>query len=306
MESLFFNITDTNYKTTSLLKIENDEIKRVDISNGIVVFQFNLTNRTKDIKLKYIDRMVIFVIAKKGTVSIIDHISNQHKSIKEGSIAIFGSSKQDMQIVVEKSKQSDILVIFVADFFLKRYLTYREYEPVDFIYNQIQNDITLKSITTQPIDALSLYIIDSLSSILPTQSMQSIRAEHKVIEFIIHRFSLLNIDKKELDSTLLSLANRAKNILLKEYTDPPSIKELAHLCATNETKLKKTFKQVYQSTIREYIQKLRLEQANILLKEEDLTVGEVAKMVGYRHQGYFSKLFFETYGVYPVALSKSF
>jgi len=74
MESLFFNITDTNYKTTTLLKLENEEIKRVDISNGIVFFQFNLANRTKDIKLKYIDRMVIFVITQKGKVNIIDHI----------------------------------------------------------------------------------------------------------------------------------------------------------------------------------------------------------------------------------------
>ncbi|SFV90840.1 transcriptional regulator, AraC family [hydrothermal vent metagenome] len=49
----------------------------------------------------------------------------------------------------------------------------------------------------------------------------------------------------------------------------------------------------------------RLEEANLLLKEEKLTIGEVAKRVGYSHQGHFSKLFFATYGVYPKELIRS-
>jgi AraC-like DNA-binding protein len=154
------------------------------------------------------------------------------------------------------------------------------------------------------LDAISLYIINTLLDISIDKPMPSIRAEHKILEFIIHRLSLLNIHKPKLSSENYILANRAKDILLKEYINPPSIKELAHRCATNETKLKKIFKIVHQHTIREYIQKLRLEEANLLLREENLTIGEIAKRVGYKHQGYFSKLFFKTYGVYPVALLK--
>jgi AraC-like DNA-binding protein len=55
-------------------------------------------------------------------------------------------------------------------------------------------------------------------------------------------------------------------------------------------------------TIYGYIQKLRLEEANLLLRKEMLSIGEIARRVGYRHQGHFSKLFFETYGVYPREL----
>ena len=61
---------------------------------------------------------------------------------------------------------------------------------------------------------------------------------------------------------------------------------------------------MYHITIYGYVQKLRLEEANLLLKEKNLTIGEIAKKVGYRHQGHFSKLFFATYGVYPKALLK--
>jgi AraC-like DNA-binding protein len=61
---------------------------------------------------------------------------------------------------------------------------------------------------------------------------------------------------------------------------------------------------VYVLTIYAYIQKLRLEKANILLKEDSLSIGEIAKKVGYKHQGHFSKLFFESYGIYPKELIK--
>jgi AraC-like DNA-binding protein len=53
------------------------------------------------------------------------------------------------------------------------------------------------------------------------------------------------------------------------------------------------------------VQKLRLEEANLLMKEEQLTIGEIASRVGYRHRGHFSKLFFATYGVYPKELIKA-
>jgi len=108
----------------------------------------------------------------------------------------------------------------------------------------------------------------------------------------------------ELSNDEICISRSAKAILLRSFTSPPSIEILAHLCATNESKLKIVFKKVYKTTIYGYVQKLRLEKANLLLKEQYLNIGEIAKEVGYKHQGHFSKLFFEFYGVYPKDLLK--
>ncbi len=304
MESLFFNITDTNYQITNILKLNKEIIKRVDISNGILFFQIDILKRGKKIKLENIDRMLMFIVVEKGDIKIEDNISQKIETISKGKIAIFISSIQDININIVKSKSSKAILIFVADFFLKRYLSYNKFEPIDFIYNKLQKDISLEYISKEPLDALSLYIIDNLLTLSAKKNMLSIRAEHKILEFIIHHLSLLDIDKPKLNKESYFIANRAKKILTKEYISPPTIKELAHRCATNETKLKKAFKDIYLITPYKYIQNFRLKEANLLLKEECLTVGEVAKRVGYKHQGHFSKLFFKTYGVYPVALIK--
>jgi AraC-like DNA-binding protein len=304
MDSFFFNITDTRYKVTQLLKGEKEHLYRVDISNGIVFLESNLSNLYQEITLENLDRMVMVVMVNRGEVSIVDHISKKNMVVKETEIGIFCSSQQDMTFVLKKYKNSDIFILFIADFFLKRYLSSNKNEPINFLYNKIQKDISLEKINILPIDALSLYIVEKLLNVSIDDKMQSIRAEHRVVEFMIHRFSLLDILVEDVTAEELALASRAKAIILKDFVHPPTIQNVAHLCATNESKLKKVFKKVYQVTLYSYAQKLRLEEANLLLKEENLTIGEIAKRVGYRHQGHFSKLFFSTYGVYPKELMK--
>jgi AraC-like DNA-binding protein len=304
MDSFFFNITDTRYKITKLLKESKGYLNRVDISNGIVFLESKLSGQHKEILLENLDRMVMIVMVHKGELHIYDHIDANAALVKEGEIGIFCSSRQNMTLTMQKSKNSNIFILFIADFFLKRYLSGTKNEPIDFLYEKIQREVSLEEINILPIDALSLYIVEKLLNVSEGDTMQSIRAEHRVIEFMIHRFNLLDILVENVSTDELELASRAKVILLQDFIHPPAIQTLAHLCATNESKLKKVFKKVYRTTLYSYVQKLRLEEANLLLKEENLTIGEIAKKVGYRHQGHFSKLFFSTYGVYPKELMK--
>jgi len=305
MDSFFFNITDTRYKITQLVKENKGYLNRVDISNGIVFLESKLEQHSQKVVLKNLDRMVMFIMVKEGRLEIEDTLANTKEYVHDGEISIYCSSKQDMTLTIQKSKKSEVFILFIADFFLKRYLSASQNESIDFLYHEIQQDISLKVIDTQPIDALSLYIVEKLLDVSTEDRMQSIRAEHRVTEFMIHRFSLLDIFEDTLDIEALELAKKAKMVLLQDFIHPPTIEKLAHLCATNETKIKKIFKQVYHTTLHAYVQKLRLDEANLLLREENLTIGEIAKKVGYKHQGYFSKLFFATYGVYPKDLMRS-
>ena len=305
MDSFFFNITDTSYKITQIFKQKKEHITRVDISNGIVFFDIYLESHIdKKFYVKNLDRMIVISVAKKGSFSIKDNLANQVYNVKEDSINIFTSSRQDLMLKINEAEQTDIFVLFIADFVLKRYLSSSQNEVINFLYYKIQGEVTCEHINSQPIDALSLYIIDKIVNISSDDFMKSIRCEHNILEFMIHRFKLLDMINDELSDEEIYISKSAKAVLLRDFISPPSIELLAHLCATNESKLKKIFKKVYKTTIYGYIQKLRLEKANLLLKEQFLNIGEIAREVGYKHQGHFSKLFFEFYGVYPKDLLK--
>lgn len=305
MDSFFFNITDTRYKITKLFENNEEHITRVDISNGIVFFDINLlNNEDKQFKIKNLDRMVVISVVQEGDFVISDNIKNKDYNSKKDDVNIYCSSRQNFSLTIKKSKKSNIFILFIADFFLKRYLSFNKNEPLDFLYNKIQDEISLESINSQPIDALSLYIIEKIINSKQYNNMNSLRYEYNVIEFMIHRFSLLDMYDDNLNEEELQISKKAKSYLLKNFVTPPTIHILAHLCATNESKLKIIFKKVYKMTIYNYIQKLRLEKANLLIKDKILNIGEIAKDVGYKHQGHFSKLFFDTYGIYPKDLLK--
>lgn len=305
MESFFFNITDMRYKVTFLEKADQGYLKRVDISNGIVFLEGKHSEGVLETGLSDPDRMVMIAMVKRGVLKIDDHTAQKESIVKEGETVIFVSSKQNMQLRFYATEHGDMFVLFIADFFLKRYLSGDLGEPIDLLYGMLKEEISLQEVSRLPVDALSIYVIDKLLNIQRDDRMQSIRAEHRVVEFMIHRFGLLDILPEGISSEEKRLALEAKKILLAEFIDPPTIEVLAHRCATNASKLKKVFKKVYGTTLYHYVQKLRLEEANMLLRQETLSIGEIAKRVGYRHQGHFSKLFYAAYGVYPKALRHS-
>ena len=49
----------------------------------------------------------------------------------------------------------------------------------------------------------------------------------------------------------------------------------------------------------EYVQKIRLEKAEALLRTTSMTVDEVAEAVGYQNKGYFYKIFKKEFGMTP-------
>ena len=306
MDSFFFNtVNNRKYNATQLYKKENEHIKRVDISNGLVFFDISLSSAFKNsIKIKNLDRMSIITVTINGQVKITDLIENNIFNLSKNDTTVFCSSRQNLTLQIDK--QTKAFVLFISDFYLKRYLLDNEDEIIDHIYNALQGEVSLKNISTLPVDALSEYLINQINEICDTDSlMKSIKTEHKVMEFLIHRLGLIDSNKKTIATQEeLEIANKAKAILVQNLQEPPTIKQLARKCATNEFKLKKYFKKVFQITIYSYIQKMRLEEANLLLRDNFLNIGEIAQKVGYKHQGNFSALFYKTYGVYPKDLLK--
>jgi len=306
MESFFFNITDTSYKVEKLFEVDEENyIKRVDISNGVLFLEIRLDDaQERRFNFSNLDRMLVISVMQEGDISLYDRIAEQKYTLTSNSVDIYLSSKQEIDIELSKDHRQKVFVLCIADFILKRYLSGEKESVIDYLYNSLQEDIALKRISRHSIDAISLYIIDKIKAIKSDEKMKSLVCEDLILEFMIHRFKLLDIDETPLKDDEICITNSAKDILLKSFANPPTIDVLAHLCATNETKLKYVFKKRYKCTIYSYIQDLRLQKANLLLKEQNLTIGEIAKEVGYKHQGHFSKLFFQHYNIYPKELLK--
>lgn len=148
-------------------------------------------------------------------------------------------------------------------------------------------------------------------------SMKDCTLEGNALRLYIHGksfevFSLLYdyIYKETPKSTFhLSTKDKAilhdvKSFIENHYADHFTIAELTKIFAINQQKLLAGFKDSFHATINEYTKKVRMTKALELLYNDELSIVEIAKSVGYYGDGYFQKAFKETYGVTPSQMRK--
>ncbi|SES04993.1 AraC-type DNA-binding protein [Gracilibacillus ureilyticus] len=76
--------------------------------------------------------------------------------------------------------------------------------------------------------------------------------------------------------------------------------ELADLCFTHPSHLARKFKQETNRTITAYQQMLRMNEAKFLLKNERISIEEIAWLVGYEDSSYFARVFKKEVGCSPT------
>lgn len=92
---------------------------------------------------------------------------------------------------------------------------------------------------------------------------------------------------------------QARNYIRTHYDNPPTIKELARIVCLNEFKLKKGFKSVFNTTVRNYLIGKRMEVSKKMLQTADISVEQVALEVGYKCTSKFINTFKKCHGLTP-------
>lgn len=98
---------------------------------------------------------------------------------------------------------------------------------------------------------------------------------------------------------------KARELLQANIVEPPTLRELAELAGTNESKLKAGFHALYGSTPHRMLFELRMQHAWKLLSESGCQVSAAAYAVGYRHPGNFSAAFARHFGVAAKSVKRA-
>jgi AraC-like DNA-binding protein len=93
--------------------------------------------------------------------------------------------------------------------------------------------------------------------------------------------------------------HRAREILVHNLENPPSLLELSRKVGLNDYKLKIGFRQIFGTTAFGYLRRERLEEARRLLEEGKMSVTEVSYSVGYSSLSHFARVFARRFGIKP-------
>ncbi len=97
----------------------------------------------------------------------------------------------------------------------------------------------------------------------------------------------------------------AKEFILNNLDKTTTIDELSKEVGINQCYLKKGFKELFGSTIFDFVQEQRILKAKMMLANEDISVGEVAEAVGYSNISNFSNAFKKLTGISPKEVQRN-
>jgi len=104
-----------------------------------------------------------------------------------------------------------------------------------------------------------------------------------------------------LNPRLREQVHTVRDLLLEAVQEPPSLAELARLSGLNPTKLTAAFRAEFGTSVFEYLQEHRLQQAYAMIASGEANVAVAAFRVGYS-PAHFSGLFRKRFGIAPSAL----
>lgn len=123
-----------------------------------------------------------------------------------------------------------------------------------------------------------------------------------LFELILHR--LLTNHQRSSSALLDIRIKKIMSYITDHYSQDISVRSLAEEVKLNPVYLGKLFKQNTGSTIKEYINRIRINNAEMMLSSGDFTVSETAERCGFHDISYFSNLFKSIKGYPPSAAKK--
>lgn len=287
----------------------------IDFTDGVSVMLFSCSLR-KDILLRYecsgTQPLRLLFCVENDFKHLIKEDRLQYQLTYLLGSMVCGTVKREQQFIIPSEKQ---IYFYAIDIDRKKY-----FEKVGDASGTLPTE--LADVFTD-FDGTRPFLYQGHYSLTIAQCIQNIRynaykglvrkvyLESQTLEILAMQIKQYIDDmtpsgqQKVLRKRDMELIIEARNRLLSDLIKPPTIKELAVMTGTNENKLKKGFRLLYNTSINKLLQDERLSKAKLLLAEEIYPIREIARMVGYKHSGHFTSKFKKKFGILPKEYIKS-
>lgn len=276
--------------------IGTDYMEKIHIQDGFIVMKTNYNfNEATQIEAKQDDAKFVIAISLKGN-SVYTNTSDEKTILfKEGftTISLFQKTQGYRKF---KDKKIEQIRIILDESFLKRNL-----QKILLQKYFTKNNKSLNLISFSPTLIQSKIIIDEILNCHLQGELKKIYLQSKSLELL--HVELAQLNKKDnkivLNSYDKNAIYNAKEILLQNMQNPPSIVNLAKLVHINEFKLKVGFKEVFHTTPYKLLLKYKMNEAKIMIESGEYNINEVANLIGYKFASNFTNAFLKEFGESP-------
>ncbi len=246
----------------------------------------------------------VFNFHNSGT-SINTSFYNKTVNLRSG-LGHFAYLSHEGRLEVPVNESSSFVSVLIApELFYQILADNAAYLPKQLL-NLIEQKITISTLLElQYFSGEIQKIINQLFNCAFQNSFQKLFYEAKVLELIAlqlnHMTNVQNLAGTDpgLKRQDIDRLHDAKEYLLKNICNPPSLLGLAKIVGLNDYKLKLGFKKLFGNTVFGFLRQYRMEIAKQLLQDGMKNVTEVSMEVGYSNPSQFAAAFKKQFGVNP-------
>ncbi|WP_196895994.1 helix-turn-helix domain-containing protein [Aureivirga marina] len=222
---------------------------------------------------------------------------------KESGMVYF--EQENMPLLFELQPNSQIITILISVNYLHSLFSSEQ--------NYIINFDDFKSgkpiIETKATNPLIQTVLHQLCITKMDGTLHSLYVKGKIYELLSLYFNSAEESDIErcpfmANEETVAQIKRAKDIIIENMANPPSLEELSKMVGLNIKKLKMGFKEFYGLPVFTFLLNYKMEHSKKLLSESNMNVNEIALQVGYSTSSHFIAAFKKKFGITPKQFMK--
>ena len=257
----------------------------------------------KDIDLNFIQ--FHFIVDGKATFSFNNSAYNM--DVGNGKYIVLYNPKKKLPLNAVIYPKSNVLSILIS---IKKFhkLFSEDSNNIQFLKDE---NINQKYYYENKISNKIFLVLNELKRFDFNSSTKNLFIKAKVYELFSHLYNR-NIDQNIEQCPFLTneenfkKIQQAKNIVITNMTNPPTLNNLSVEINLSLKKLKEGFKKIYGKPVYQYLLEHKMELAKKLLSENNYNVNEVSIKLGYSTASHFITAFKNKYGLTPKNFKQNY
>lgn len=244
--------------------------------------------------------LIQFHFGIKGKAKFIFNEGNYALELKEEKSLLFYNPQKELPMNIELSSSSWVISVIVS---IKKFhsLFSNDTENIPFLSEENKDRKYYKENDISPSMAI---VLSQLFHYNLSPSIKNLYYKGKGYELLSLFFNRSEDPNAEhcpflIDEENVLKIKKAKEIIIANMAEPPSLEELAEQVNLSLKKLKMGFKQIYGDTVYGFLFDYKMDYARQLLDSGSYNVNEVGLKIGYSTGSHFIAAFKKKFGTTP-------
>tara|TARA_B100000073_G_scaffold141152_1_gene116180 strand:- start:3251 stop:4123 length:873 start_codon:yes stop_codon:yes gene_type:complete len=263
--------------------------------------------KNKNLKKEIDTSFIQFHFVSEGQAIFSFNNGAYKMSVNKGKYIVLYNPIKNLPLDAVISPKSNVLSVLIS---IKKFhkLFSEDSNNIQFLKDENANQ---KYYYENKISNPIFLVLNELKRFDINSSTKNLFLKAKIYELFSHLYNRnrdLNIEQCPFltNEENFKKIKKAKDIIIENMTNPPSLVELSEEINLSLKKLKEGFKKIYGKPVYQFLIEYKMELAKKLLSDNNYNVNEVSLKLGYSTASHFITAFKNKYGLTPKNFKQNY